>query len=371
MKILITGANGFVGKNLVWTLKESGYTDLYLYDIDTDPKKLDDYTTDCEFVFHLAGVNRPDDDAEFMAGNFGFTTTLLDALIKHQNRSPVLITSSIHAEKENPYGLSKRAGENAIFAYGHEQRVNVLVYRLHNLFGKWCRPNYNSAVSTFCHNIAHNLPITVNNRNSVVPLLYIDDLMAEFLNALKGNETRGEKFCKAKPVYEKTLGEITDTLYRFRDCRNTYMIPDMSDGFEKKLYSTYLSYLPEDQFAYPLDIKTDERGGFAEAFKSQFNGQVSVNISKPGITKGNHWHHTKIEKFLVVSGEGLIRFRPINGGDIIDYSVSSNNLTVVDVPPGYTHSIVNTGSTDLVTIIWANELFDPEKPDTYYLEVNQ
>ncbi len=371
MKILITGANGFVGKNLVWTLKESGYTDLYLYDIDTDPVLLDDYTKTCDFVFHLAGVNRPDDDAEFMKGNFGFTTTLLDALIKHRNTSPVLITSSIHAAKDNPYGLSKRAGEDALFAYGETQGVKVLVYRLHNLFGKWCRPNYNSAVSTFCHNIAHDLDITVNDRSSVVPLLYIDDLMDEFLRALNGRETRGNKFCEAGPVYQKTLGEITDALYYFRDSRKTYMIPDMTDLFEKKLYSTYLSYLPDDQFAYPLDVKTDARGGFAEAFKSPAGGQVSVNVSKPNVTKGNHWHHTKIEKFLIVSGEGVIRFRPINGSDIIDYPVSGKVLTVVDVPPGYTHSIVNTGDSDLITIIWANELFDPEKPDTYYLEVNQ
>jgi len=370
MKILITGAKGFVGKNLVWTLKSAGYNDLLLYDIDTDPARLDDYTQTCDFVFHLAGVNRPKDDAEFMKGNFGFTTTLLNSLIKNENKSPVLITSSIHAEKDNPYGLSKRAGEDAMFEYGKAQSVKVLVYRLHNLFGKWCKPNYNSAVSTFCHNIANELDITITDKSIIVPLLYIDDLMDEFLRAIKGQETHHESFCSASPVYRKTLGEITQLLYSFKAARQSYEIPNMQDAFTKKLYSTYLSYLQTSDFSYPLDIKSDERGCFAEAFKSASGGQVSVNVSKPSITKGNHWHHTKIEKFLVVSGEGAIRFRSINGGEIIEYIVSGDSLTVVDVPPGYTHSIVNLGNTDLITIIWANECFDPNKPDTYYLEVD-
>ncbi|MEX1308204.1 MAG: capsular polysaccharide biosynthesis protein CapF [Eubacteriales bacterium] len=371
MKVLITGANGFVGKNLVWELKNQGFSeeDLLCYDIDTDPALLDEYTRICKFVFHLAGVNRPKDNSEFMAGNFGFTTTLLNALIKNENKAPVLITSSIHAAGETPYGLSKRAGEDAIFEYGEKQGVKVLVYRLQNLFGKWCRPNYNSAVATFCYNIAHGLDITINDRATVVPLVYIDDLLDEFTRALAGKETIQGRFCVVETYYEESLGDITDLLYGFKASRQTLDVPNVGDAFAKKLYSTYLSYLEPDDFTYPLNTHQDPRGFFAEAFKSSASGQVSVNVSMPGITKGNHWHHTKIEKFLVVSGEGLIRFRKIDSDEITECKVSGDMLQVVDVPPGYTHSIVNTGTDNMITIIWASELFDPDHPDTYPLEV--
>jgi len=369
MKILVTGAKGFVGKNLVWELKNKGFPNIFEYDIDTDPKKLDEYTASCDFVFHLAGVNRPENEEEFMKGNFGFTTVLLDSLIKNENKAPVLITSSIHAEKDNAYGLSKRAGEDAIFEYGQNQGVKVLVYRLQNLFGKWCRPNYNSAVATFCHNIANDLPITINDENTIVPLVYIDDLMAEFLRALDGNENRGKKFCSVSPFYKVSLGRIVSLLRFYKESRKSLELADMDDEFSMKLYSTYLSYLSKKDFSYELDMKSDERGFFAEFLKTPERGQVSVNVSKPGITKGNHWHHTKNEKFLVVSGAGKILFRNINEDEIIEYDVSGEKMEVIDVPPGYTHSIVNTGETDLVTVIWVNEVFDSEKPDTYYLEV--
>lgn len=369
MKILVTGAKGFVGKNFVWELKNKEYTDVFEYDIDTNPDLLDVYTKSCDFVFHLAGVNRPKNQEDFMKGNFGFTTTLLDSLIKNNNKAPILITSSIHADKDNPYGISKRAGEDAIFNYGKEHSVKVLVYRLQNLFGKWCRPNYNSAVATFCHNIANGLDITINNEKTIVPLVYIDDLMDELFNALNKEENRGEKFCFVSENYNVSLGRISKLLYSFKNSRGSLEVADMSDGFSKKLYSTYLSYFPKEELSYPLDMKTDERGFFAEFIKTPDRGQVSINLSKPGITKGNHWHHTKNEKFLVVSGEGIIAFRNINNDEKIEYPVSGKKLMVIDVPPGYTHSIRNTGKSDLVTVIWVNEVFNVNKPDTYYLEV--
>lgn len=381
MRILITGAKGFVGRNLAVTLKNirdgkdrtyaiNDEIIIYEYDIDTPAEELDKYCRDCDFVYHLAGVNRPKEEAEFMEGNFGFTSTLLETLKKYDNKSPVLITSSIQAALDNPYGKSKKAGEDLIFDYGEENGVKTLVYRFPNVFGKWCRPNYNSAVATFCHNIAHDLPITVNDRNHMMTLVYIDDVVCELINALKGKENREEKYCRVGIEHKITLGEIVDLLYSFKESRKTKFIPDMSEGsFAKKLYSTYLSYLPEDQFKYSLDMHCDDRGSFTEMFKSISSGQVSVNISKPGITKGNHWHHTKNEKFVVVSGKGVIRFRKEGEDDIIEYFVSGDKIEVVDIPTGYTHNIENLGDTDMVTIMWCNECFDPDKPDTYFLEV--
>lgn len=381
MKILITGAKGFVGKNLAVSLKNirdgkdktygiDSNIEICEYDIDTPPSMLDEYCRDCDFVYHLAGVNRPKNESEFMEGNFGFTSTLLDTLKKYGNKSPILITSSIQAELDNPYGRSKKAGEDLIFGYGDENGVKTFVYRFPNVFGKWCRPNYNSAVATFCHNIAHDLPITVNDRNHMMTLIYIDDVVSELINALKGNENREGKYCRVPVEHKITLGEIADLLYSFKDSRKNKYIPDMPDGsFSKKLYSTYLSYLPENEFKYPLEMHCDERGSFTEMFKTINNGQVSVNISKPGITKGNHWHHTKNEKFAVVSGKGVIRFRKPDSTDIIEYFVSGDKIEVVDIPTGYTHNIENLGDTDMVTIMWCNECFNPDKPDTYYLEV--
>jgi len=369
MKILITGAKGFIGKNLVAELKNRKYVDIFEYDIDTDPSLLDEYCQETDFVFHLAGVNRPKDQSEFMKGNFGFTSILLDTLKKHRNTCPVMISSSIQAVLDNPYGKSKKAGEDLVFNYGRETGAKVLVYRLPNVFGKWCRPNYNSAIATFCHNIAHGLPISVNDPSVVMKLVYIDDVVNELINALEGKENRIGDFCEVPVVYTITLGKIVDLIYSFKKSREERSIPNMSDEFTKKLYSTYLSYLPEDQFSYELKMNVDNRGSFTEFIRTPDRGQVSVNISKPGITKGNHWHHTKNEKFLVVSGKGVIRFRKIDSDEIIEYYVSGDKLEVVDIPPGYTHNIENLGDTDMVTIMWANEPFDPEKPDTYYLEV--
>jgi len=380
MKILVTGAKGFVGKNLVSTLNNikegkdktrpiSTDIEIYEYDIDTPKEKLDEYCKAADFVFHLAGVNRPKDEKEFMEGNFGFTSTLLSKLKEHKNKAPVLITSSIQAALDNPYGKSKKAGEDLIFSYGKESGAEVFVYRLPNVFGKWCRPNYNSAVATFCHNIANGLPITVNDRNHVMNLVYVDDVVDEFINTLSGKANKDGDFCYVSIVHEIKLGEIADMLYSFKKSREDFSVPDQKEGFSKKLYATYLSYLPENEFSYPLKMNIDERGSFTEILKTDEYGQVSVNISKPGITKGNHWHHTKNEKFLVVSGEGVIRFRRIDDDKVIEYFVSDKKLEVVDIPTGYTHNIENLGDKDMVTIMWANEKFDSEKPDTYFLKV--
>ena len=306
-----------------------------------------------------------------MEGNFGFTSLLLDKLKEKGNRAPVLITSSIQAALDNPYGKSKKAGEDLLFAYGKENDVKVFVYRLPNVFGKWCRPNYNSAVATFCHNIANDLPITVNDRSYLMNLVYIDDVVREFIMALSGAENRSEDgYCYVPTVHQVTLGEIADLLYSYRESRKTKQIPNLEEGsFAKKLYSTYLSYLPKETFSYPLEMHCDDRGSFTEMFRSPERGQVSINISKPGITKGNHWHHTKNEKFVVVSGRGVIRFRKIDEDEVIEYHVSGDKLEVVDIPVGYTHNIENLGETDMVTVMWCNEWFDPDKPDTYFLEV--
>jgi len=369
MKILITGAKGFVGNNLVAELRNQGFQDLLEYDVDTDPALLDGYAASCEFVFHLAGVNRPKEQTEFMTGNFGFTSQLLDALKKNGNKAPVLITSSTQAAFDNPYGQSKKAGEELIFQYGKENGVKVFVYRLPNVFGKWCRPNYNSAVATFCHNIAHGLPIQVNDPNVVMNLVYVDDVVVSFIDKLKNGKPDAEIYSEVTPVHTIKLGEIADLINSFKSSRETLQVPDMGDAFTKKLYSTYLSYLPEDQFSYLLKMNVDNRGSFTEFLKSPERGQVSVNISKPGITKGNHWHHTKNEKFLVVSGKGVIRFRKINTNEIIEYFVSGDKLEVVDIPVGYTHNIENLGDADMVTVMWVNEVFDKERPDTFFLEV--
>lgn len=369
MKILVTGAKGFIGKNLIVELRNRKYTEIFEYDRDTNPSLLDEYSKKANFVFHLAGVNRPKEQSEFMEGNFGFTSDLLNSLKKHNNTCPVMISSSIQAELDNPYGESKKAGEDLLFAYGKETRSKVLVYRFPNVFGKWCRPNYNSAVATFCHNIAHDVSIQVNDPSVVMNLVYIDDVVNELINALDGKENKVGEFCEVPVLHTITLGEIANLIYSFKISRENRSVPNMADVFAKKLYSTYLSYLPEDQFSYDLKMNVDQRGSFTEFIKTPDRGQVSVNISNPGITKGNHWHHTKNEKFLVVSGKGVIRFRKIDSDEVLEYFVSGDKMEVVDIPTGYTHNIENLGDSDMVTIMWANELFDPEKPDTYYLEV--
>ncbi|MFL2111396.1 capsular polysaccharide biosynthesis protein CapF [Marinilactibacillus psychrotolerans] len=369
MKILVTGAKGFIGKNLIAELRNKKYDDIFEFDRDTDPSLLDEYCKEASFVFHLAGVNRPKEQTEFMEGNFGFTSDLLNSLKKHNNTCPVMISSSIQAELDNPYGESKKAGEDLLFSYDEETGAKVLVYRFPNVFGKWCRPNYNSAVATFCHNIAHELPIQVNDPSVVMNLVYIDDVVNELINALEGNENKSDLFCEVPVAHTITLGEIVDLIYLFKKSREDRSVPNMADAFTKKLYSTYLSYLPENQFSYDLKMNVDQRGSFTEFIRTPDRGQVSVNVSKPGITKGNHWHHMKNEKFLVVSGKGVIRFRKIDSDEVIEYFVSGEKMEVVDIPTGYTHNIENLGDTDMVTIMWANESFDPEKPDTYFLEV--
>jgi len=369
MKILVTGAKGFIGKNLIAELRNQKYEDIFEYDLDSTDEELDKYAKEADFIFHLAGVNRPKEEKEFMEGNFGFTSILLDKLKLYKNNCPIMISSSIQAELNNPYGLSKRYGEDLMFSYGIETGAKVLVYRFPNVFGKWCKPNYNSAVATFSYNIANNFPIIVNDPSVDMKLIYIDDLVKELINAIKGKENAKDNFCYVEPVYEIKLGEIVDLLNSFKESRNNRFINDMNDSFIKKLYSNYLSYLPKDKFSYDLKMNIDNRGSFTEFIKTIDRGQVSINISKPGIIKGNHWHHTKTEKFLVVSGEGVIRFRKVDEQDILEYYVSGDKLQVVDIPPGYTHNIENLGKENMVTIMWANETFDPDNPDTYYLEV--
>ena len=386
MNILVTGAKGFVGKNLCESLKSIrdgkdrtrpnlNIEKIFEYDVDTDPELLDAYCEKADFVFNLAGVNRPKDNAEFMRGNFGFASTLLDTLKKHGNRCPVMLSSSIQAtcvgRYDSDYGRSKKAGEDLFFAYGEETGAKVLVYRFPNLFGKWCRPNYNSVVATFCHNIAHDLPIQVNDPATELELLYIDDLVAEMLDALEGREHRDGQFCFVPTTHRVTLGEIAELLDRFYDQPTTLVMPEIPAGsFAKKLYSTYLSYLPKEKAAFPLKMNVDARGSFTELLKTADCGQFSVNISKPGITKGQHWHHSKWEFFIVVSGHGLIQMRKIGTDEVLNFEVSGEKIEAVHMLPGYTHNIINLSDTEnLVTVMWANEQFDPDHPDTYYEEV--
>ena len=382
MKILITGANGFVGKNLVAQLENiklgkarnydlSNDLTIYKYDIDTPPELLDVYTKDCDFVFHLAGVNRPKDEKEFMEGNFGFTSVLLDKLKENNNKAPVLITSSIQAALDNPYGRSKKAGEDLMFEYGRSNNAKVLVYRLPNVFGKWCRPNYNSAVATFCNNIANDLDITVNDPEVVMNLVYIDDVVDEFIAALMGNENKDGEYCGIPTVHTIKLGEIVSLLYEFKAQPEKLVMPEIPENsFAKKLYSTYLSYLPKEKVCFPLKMNRDDRGSFTELLKTEKCGQISVNISKPGITKGQHWHNTKWEFFIVVSGHGLIQERKIGTDEVLEFEVSGDEIKAIHMLPGYTHNIINLSKTeDLVTVMWANERFDPSKPDTYFEEV--
>lgn len=398
MKILITGAKGFVGRNLVENLKnikdgknrtrDLKIDEIFKYDIDTDPSLLDRFCKEADFVFNLAGVNRPKDQSEFMEGNFGFASTLLETLKKYKNNCPVMLSSSIQATLigrygESDYGKSKLAGEELFFNYSKETGAKVLIYRFPNLFGKWCRPNYNSAVATFCNNIANDLPIQVNDRNTKLELLYIDDLVEEMLDALEGKEHHCEfdglntvakedgKYCFVPTTHQVTLGEIVDLLYSFNNQPKTLVVPEIpNNSFAKKLYSTYLSYLPKEKVAFPLKMNVDGRGSFTELLKSEKCGQVSINISKPGITKGQHWHNTKWEFFIVVAGHGLIQERKIGTDEVIEFEVSGDKIEAIHMLPGYTHNIINLSETEnLVTVMWANESFDPNKPDTFFEKV--
>ncbi len=398
MKVLITGAKGFVGRNLVASLenirdgkdrtRDIAVDEIYEYDIDTEPSLLDEYCRDCDFVFNLAGVNRPKNDEEFMEGNFGFASILLDTLKRYNNICPIMLSSSIQATMMgryagSEYGKSKLAGEKLFLDYADETGAKVLIYRFPNLFGKWCRPNYNSAVATFCHNIANDLPVQVNDRSTELELLYIDDLVDEMIDALSGHEHHCEfdgmdavgdengRYCHVPTTHKATLGEIVDLLHSFRDQPSTLIIPEIpNNSLAKKLYSTYLSYLPKEKTIFPLKMNIDERGSFTELLKTDKCGQFSVNISKPGITKGQHWHHSKWEFFIVVSGHGLIQERKIGTDEIIEFEVSGKKIEAVHMLPGYTHNIINLSDTeDLVTVMWANESFDPNHPDTFFEEV--
>ena len=398
MKILITGAKGFVGRNLVTSLenirdgkdrtRSIAVDEIYEYDIDTEPSLLDEYCRDCDFVFNLAGVNRPKNDEEFMDGNFGFASILLDTLKRYNNTCPIMLSSSIQATlvgryAGSEYGRSKLAGEELFFNYARETGARVLIYRFPNLFGKWCRPNYNSAVATFCHNIANDLLVQVNDRSTELELLYVDDLVDEMIDALSGHEHHCEfdgvdavgdengRYCHVPTTHKATLGEIVDLLHSFRDQPSTLIMPEIpNNSLAKKLYSTYLSYLPKEKTIFPLKMNIDERGSFTELLKTDKCGQFSVNISKPGITKGQHWHHSKWEFFIVVSGHGLIQERKIGTDEIIEFEVSGKKIEAVHMLPGYTHNIINLSDTeDLVTVMWANESFDPDHPDTFFEEV--
>ena len=401
MKILVTGAKGFVGQNLCAQLKnirdgkakcygEVVVDEIFEYDIDSTAEELDAYCREADFVFNLAGVNRPQNTEEFMEGNFGFASTLLETLEKHGNKAPVMLSSSIQATLagrfgDSEYGRSKRAGEELFFNYSARTGARVLVYRFPNLFGKWCRPNYNSAVATFCNNIANDLLITVNDRSTELELLYIDDLVDEMISALRGEEHHCEfdgvdtilceegKYCAVPTTHKATLGEIVDLLEAFKAQPQTLVVPEIPyNSFAKKLYSTYLSFLPKEKVSFELKMNCDARGSFTELLRSEKCGQVSVNISKPGITKGEHWHNTKWEFFIVVSGKGLIQQRRVGSDEVLNFEVSGDKIEAVHMLPGYTHNIINLSDTeDLVTVMWANEAFDPNKPDTYFEKVEK
>lgn len=375
MKILITGANGFIGKNLIAELRNRGYNDLCFYIKESTKIELESYCRECDFVFHLAGVNRPEREDEFIEGNLGLLEQVLATLRAQENLSPILLTSSLQALQDNPYGRSKREAEKYLLEDGGTSDRNVMVYRLGNVFGKWCKPNYNSVVATFCHNIARGIPIQVSDQQKEMNLIYIDDVVGELISAMEGaTKPAQDGFYYVHQVASISLGDLAHRLLSFSQSRSDLAVPDMGDKLSRELYATYLSHLPEEGFSYPLKVNADDRGSFTEFIRTADRGQVSVNISKPGITKGNHWHHTKNEKFLVVSGEGLIRFRKLQPvseetAQIIEYKVSGQKLEVVDIPTGYTHNIINMGDCDMVTIMWASEAFDPGRPDTYYLEV--
>ncbi|MDK0919121.1 NAD-dependent epimerase/dehydratase family protein [Clostridium perfringens] len=369
MKVLVTGAKGFIGKNLVSTLDREDKYEIICIDRENSKEELEKGVLNSDFIVHLAGINRPKNEEEFFEGNTGLTEEIIEILKKNNKNTSILITSSIQADLDNAYGQSKKGAEEALIKYMADTKGNVFIFRLPNVFGKWCRPNYNSAIATFCHNIARGEEVWISDPTKEMTLVYIDDVVRNIKDVIDNEKTYIPGYQNVDIEHKATLGEIVDLINSFKESRKSLMIPNMENELTKKLYSTYLSYLPEKDFSYPLKMNVDNRGSFTEFIKSKDRGQVSVNISKPGITKGNHWHDTKNEKFLVVSGEGVIKFRKVDSEEIIEYKVSGKKLEVVDIPVGYTHSIINTGERDMVTIMWVNEIFNPEKPDTIYLEV--
>ena len=368
MKILVTGSDGFIAKNLIQELRNQKYQELFLCNRKTSKEELELYVAESDVIIHLAGVNRPQSNAEFQVGNIELTEQIINLMKVHVKKRKFIFSSSVQAEYNNPYGTSKKEAEELLKAYALEGKIELYIYRLTNVFGKWCKPNYNSVVATFCNNIARDLDIRVNDANAKLNLVYIDDVVSSFINVLE-NEIDAGGYVDIEPEYQVTVGELANLIAKFKELRYNYQTPDMSDDFEKKLYSTYLSYLDVKDFMYPLKMNVDERGSFTEFLRSGAAGQVSINVAKPGIVKGNHWHHTKVEKFLVVKGKAQISFRNMITNEIIDYVVSGEKLEAVDIPTGYTHNIKNIGEEDLVTVMWANEPFNPEKPDTYYEEV--
>lgn len=370
MKILITGAGGFIGKNLTAALKNLEGCEILEFHIKDGFERLRSYCAGCDFVFHLAGVNRPENEIDFENGNAEFTR-VLTGFLAEGSRCPVVFSSSIQAELENPYGRSKRRAEEILLKYEEQTGAAVYFYRLPNVFGKWCRPNYNSVISTFCYNTAHDLPIHITDQNHVLRLVYIDDVVAEFIRALHGTGTKQGDFYRIPEVYERRLGDVAGKIQAFSHTAETLEIPNQSDAFTKKLHSTYLSYLPEEKLKYALIAHSDERGAFAEFLRTKDRGQFSINVTKPGYVKGNHWHHTKHEIFLSVSGQGMIRLRKIGESGVIEIPVTGGSLEPVIIPPGYTHSLENTGDADLITVMWASEPYDPQRPDTYYLAVEE
>ena len=391
-KILVTGSNGFVGKNTVVALKEAKKYEILTIDRNNTEEELKKSVLEADFIVHLAGVNRPKDTKEFYEGNGGLTEKIVGFLREENKNTPILITSSTHAVLDNDYGKSKKQSEDALIKYSDECGAKVYIFRLPNLFGKWCRPNYNSAVATFCHNIAHDLDVWINDPAIELNLVYIDDLVASIIDIIEDENivklsnldeevavtTTGASsiqidkyYYEVTTVYKRTLGNIVDSLKMFRNMRKSLLIPDLSDGFNKALYSTYLTYLEEDDFSYYLDKKEDNRGWLAELVKSEQFGQMFVSKTHPGITRGNHWHHTKTEKFIVIQGQAAIRFRKLDEDKVIEYIVDGEKPQVLDIPPGYTHSIENIGQDEVITLFWSNEMFNPEKPDTYFLEVNK
>lgn len=369
MSLLITGSEGFIGKNLKTELINRGYKDIDCFDVNSSESDLEKYLKRASFIFHLAGTNRPKNAEEFIKGNRDLVDKITSYLRKIGSKCTILMSSSIKADEDNEYGISKKLGEEVLKEHSINNESNIMIYRLPNVFGKWCKPNYNSVIATFCHNIAREIDININSPDAILNLVYIDDVVEEFIKAYKEDSIRKDLYYSINKVYSEKLQDISEYIYSFKKSRENKFIPDMGNEFIKKLYSTYLTYLPEDDLSYPLKMNIDERGSFTEFIRTTERGQLSINISKPGIIKGNHWHHTKNEKFLVVSGKGIIRLRKLDSDKVIDYYVDSEKLEVIDIPSGYTHNIENLGEKDMVTIMWVNECFDENKPDTFYLEV--